>query len=264
MFRKFLRRLFSRPGGQGPRARLSTTEQPTLIYAIGDVHGCMAELVALELEITRDAAPVEGEKWIIMLGDYVDRGPRSADVLDHLTTAAPDGFRHICLAGNHETMMLHFLEDPTLDSDWLLLGGEATLVSYGINMMAFRRASRRARRVMLTSHIPSKHIEFLAELPVLLSLPGLNFVHAGLRPGVPLDQQIELDLLWMREPFLSQSGSIAGVTIHGHTPVAAPVVVDNRVGIDTGAFATGTLTAVRIGRDSSIAFLATNGHARPK
>lgn len=242
-----------------PRARLVSTARPAVIYAIGDVHGCMTELAALEREIARDAAQFEGEKWIVMLGDYVDRGPHSADVLGHLTAAAPQGFRRICLAGNHETMMLQFLSNPALDSEWLLFGGEATLSSYGIDLRAFRRASRFARFAVLESQIPSEHIVFLTELPVLLSLPGLNFVHAGLRPGLPLDQQVEQDMLWIREPFLSQSGKIAGVTIHGHTPVLVPVAVDNRICIDTGAFASGTLTAARIGCDGVIKFLATKG-----
>jgi serine/threonine protein phosphatase 1 len=224
----------------------------------------MAELAALELEIARNAAGFDGEKWIVMLGDYVDRGPRSAEVLGHLIAAAPTGFERICLAGNHESMMLQFLHHPTLDSAWLLLGGEETLRSYGVDMNAFRRASHATRRAMLTSSIPSEHVEFLTELPVLLSIPGFNFVHAGLRPGVPLEQQSELDLLWIREPFLSQSGSMAAVTVHGHTPFSAPVCVDRRVGIDTGAFASGVLTAARIGRNGTIVFLATEGNKMAK
>lgn len=258
----FLMRLLHQRFAQTPRPRprLISTEKPSVIYAIGDVHGCMAELTALELQIVEDAAPFTGEKWIVMLGDYVDRGPYSADVLDHLTASAPIGFKRICLVGNHETMMLKFLDDPALDCEWLQFGGEATLTSYGIDVMNFRRSPSATRRAILKSYIPSEHIEFMTQMPVLLALPGLNFVHAGLRPGLPLEQQVEQDLLWIREPFLSQSSSLVGRTIHGHTPVLEPVVIDNRVGIDTGAYASGILTAARVPRDGELSFLATKGH----
>lgn len=256
--RRFIERLLGRAEATGPdRPHLSATAWPELVYAIGDVHGCLNELVELERLIVQDAASVAGEKWIVMLGDYVDRGPASAAILDRLCAAPPAGFSRICLAGNHETMMLKFLQSPSSDSDWLRFGGMETLASYGIDTVAFAKVPVVARHNLLGSHIPPEHVELLQSFALSLQLPGTVFVHAGLRPGVAVEQQTEADLLWIREPFLSDSAPWPFRVVHGHTPVAAPEIMPHRIGIDTGAFATGVLTALRLNVEGDLLLLNT-------
>lgn len=244
---EFLKRLMAaKPGPQMARNRLNSAQWPDAIYAVGDVHGCLKELLALEALIAADASAFEGETWLVMLGDYVDRGPDSAGVLDRLCARPPEGMRRISLAGNHEVMMLAFLADPHPNSDWLRFGGTETLQSYGIDIDRLLRLPRNGRIAMLSSFVPTEHIEFLQGLPIMLTVPGAVFAHAGIRPGVPLEAQAEEDLLWIREPFLTGPAGIEQRVVHGHTPVAEPVVLADRLGLDTGAFATGRLTAARL------------------
>nr|WP_295884926.1 metallophosphoesterase family protein [uncultured Devosia sp.] len=261
--RRFIQRLLGRAEApERTRPRLNAVSWPALVYAIGDVHGCLKELEELERRIVQDGIGVSGDKWIVMLGDYVDRGPASAAVLDRLCSAPPAGFRRICLAGNHETMMLKFLRSPSLDSDWLRFGGMETLASYGIDIDALGTVSITARRNLLGSHIPNEHIDLLESLPTSLQLPGIVFAHAGVRPGIPLEDQTEADLLWIREPFLSDAQLRPFRVVHGHTPVTAPEVLSNRIGIDTGAFATGVLTALRLDASGDLLFLNTSAAKR--
>lgn len=255
-----LGRLFGGPALSGPpasqRQRLVAQEWPAAIYAVGDVHGCLAEMRALEGQIVEDGSAIDGEKWIVYLGDYIDRGPASAGVLDHLTARAPAGFRRICLVGNHEVMALEFFRNPRPRADWLAFGGQETLASYGLSLSALS-TSLRANQALLQSHIPSEHIAFLEDLPLSLSVPGYAFVHAGIRPGVPLESQQEDDLLWIREVF-HEAPALPGLRIvHGHTPAAAPVLADARICLDTGAFATGILTAARLTPDGAIRIFNT-------
>ncbi|MGV8955667.1 MAG: metallophosphoesterase family protein [Cypionkella sp.] len=258
MIRQLMGRMFSASTAkQDVRERLRATQWPRVIYAIGDVHGCRDELVQLESLIAADAASLTGEKWIVMLGDYVDRGPHSAAVLDRLCARPPSGFRRICLVGNHETMMLAFMSAPDSSAEWLKFGGVETLASYGIDVESFMRANPKARHQILASYIPTEHIEFLQSLPVLLALPDTLFVHAGIRPGFGIEDQIEDDLLWIREPFLSHPNPLGIRVVHGHTPVSQPEIVGNRIAVDTGAFGTGILTAVRMSLDRPPEFLNT-------
>ena len=247
-----LRSLFGAAPAQPQRSErehLSAPEWPAVVYAIGDVHGCLVELRGLEQRIVEDAADIEGEKWLVYLGDLVDRGPDSVGVLDRLLARPPQGFRRICLAGNHEIMMLGFLENPASQPEWLQFGGQQTLASYGIDAARLLATPARQRRAILDSHVPQDHVEFLAELPLTLSLPGVVFVHAGLRPDVPLDRQAENDLLWIREEFFQAPPLPGRLVVHGHTPARDVVIVPGRICVDTGAFATGRLTAVRLSRD---------------
>lgn len=238
------------------RPRLSAATRPALVYAIGDVHGCLDELRRLEQLIQIDAADVVGEKWIVLLGDYIDRGPQSAQVIDHLIAPPPDGFRRFTLAGNHEQMLLDFLAAPRHATDWLSCGGLDTLASYGIE--ARDGAMEPAAVAMaLEARMPRSHLDWLRQLPVSLELPGFVFVHAGLRPGRTLAEQDEGDLLWIREPFLDVPGGAGIVVVHGHTPETEPVLRSWRVGVDTAAFATGRLTSARIDAGGAISFLAS-------
>jgi len=242
------RNLFAPPSALPVRARPHLLAQtwPAVVYAVGDVHGCLAHLRALEALIVADAAEVAGEKWIVMLGDYVDRGPRSAEVLDHLMARPPAGFQRFCLAGNHEAMMLDFLAAPSAGSPWLTFGGVETLASYGIDAGAVNWNDTNRARAIIDSHIPVEHLDFLRKCPLYLALPGTLMVHAGIRPGIALERQQEADLLWIRQPFLGAELPDGERVVHGHTPAQEPVVTKSRLGIDTGAFATGVLTAARL------------------
>jgi serine/threonine protein phosphatase 1 len=215
--------------------RLAVPERPRLLYAIGDVHGCLDALLALEARIVADAGDAEGEKWLVHLGDYVDRGPQSAEVIEHLLGPAPDGFRRICLCGNHDAAMLGVLHGSLPIEDWLALGGDATLRSYGLDprgLVGFRLGrSAASRRHKLLAHIPEDHIAFLEGLPYLLTVPGYVFVHAG---------------LWIRDEFLLSDHDFGVRVVHGHTIAEEPELLPHRIGLDTGCFATGRLTALRI------------------
>lgn len=248
--------LFRQPAPPAPRPHLSAADWPAVVYAVGDVHGCLDELRALDSNIAEDAAAIEGEKWIVMLGDYIDRGSNSAGVIDRLNAAPPAGFRRICLAGNHETMMLRFLDAPDPNDDWLKFGGQETLYSYGISLPAGNRLKRKQLKALLDSHIPREHIAFLRELPLTLSLPGTVFVHAGLRPGIDsVERQHEGDLLWIRDEFFDAPPTRDRLVVHGHTPAPEPVSLPGRICVDTGAFATGTLTAARLQQGEPVVFL---------
>lgn len=240
------------------RLRLEVESHPALIYAIGDVHGCLAELRALEDVIFKDAKKVSGQKWIVMLGDYVDRGSHSAQVIDHMLAPVPQGFERICLAGNHEQAMMRFLEAPKASDRWLGFGGVETLLSYGISTDVLHRHSHKSRhfKQALDSYIPQEHIDFLHELPICLKTPALFFTHAGVRPNVPLDEQKDRDLMWIRDEFLTAPEHGERIIVHGHTPVDMPVYEDGRVNVDTGAFGTGRLSAARIVPGGEISFLS--------
>jgi serine/threonine protein phosphatase 1 len=214
------------------------------IYAIGDVHGCDGLLAALHAQIAADlgARPV-GRATLVHLGDYVDRGPDSAAVLARIAGPPPAaGLRVVNLRGNHEDMMRAALADPPpAAQSWLANGGAATLACWGIGPDLPPRAW--AARIDAWVH------RTLAGLAPSHRAGGYLFVHAGVRPYVPLDRQDPNDLMWIREPFLSSDADFGAVVVHGHTPRPAPEERDNRIGIDTGAVAGGRLTAVVLEAD---------------
>lgn len=228
--------------------RLAVEADPAAIYAIGDVHGCLDHLLALEESIVADAANIAGERWIVMLGDVVDRGERSAQVLDHLLGPPPAGLRRFSLMGNHEVMMLDFIRRPSPASAWLEFGGRETLLSYGVPLEAlmYGRFGAREARQIVDTYIPGDHIEFLEELPVLLETPSTLLVHAGIRPGVSIAQQADADLVGFRDNFEATYAEYGKVVVHGHTIREEPLVTSNRIAIDTGAYFTGRLTAIRL------------------
>jgi len=230
------------------------------VYAIGDIHGRDDLLASLlqRVEMDAKAAPVERD-ILIYLGDYVDRGLQSKQVLDRLTGHPLAGFEHVFLKGNHEQALLQFLSDPAFGKTWKYYGGLETLHSYGINELtltddpaAFERAREHFAEVL-----PEAHRHFLETLQVSAELGGYFFAHAGVRPGISLNRQIEEDLLWIREEFLQSSASFGKIVIHGHTPGEEVVVRRNRIGIDTGAYMTGVLTALVLEGDEK-RFIQTN------
>lgn len=233
--------------GLRPRLAIEPGTYST-IYAVGDVHGCLDPLLALEDGIGEDASLREGRKLIVMLGDYVDRGPQSAAVLYHLSAAPPAGFDRICLRGNHDDAFLDYLEgDPA--GDWFLdHGAEATLRSYGVDPEAHGPfiASNFALRQAVRAAVPVAHVEFLQQMPVLVTVGDDVFVHAGIRPGRPLAEQVDEDLLWIRRSFMDLGPGLPVRVFHGHTPTSTPHVSAERVGLDTGCYRTGRLTAARL------------------
>jgi serine/threonine protein phosphatase 1 len=235
------------------RTRLTFERWPAAIYAIGDVHGCLTQLLDIEAQMLADGATIKGEKWLVTLGDYVDRGPASAGVINHLLDPPPEGWRRVALLGNHEQMMLNFLGDPFGHFYWLDQGGTETLASYGIDLKRrFDEDSPDAGFAReLARAIPAEHREFVAGLPIALSLPGWLFVHAGIRPGLPLDLQDDDDLIWIRSEFLEVERTDGLRVVHGHTPGPEPFVTASRIGLDTGCFYTGRLSGMRITPDGT-------------
>jgi len=246
-----------------PHPRLAFHDWPAAIYAIGDVHGCYDQLLELEAVIAADGRDLDGEKWLVTLGDYIDRGPRSADVIAHVMGPAPAGFRRFSLFGNHESLLLDFIDNPAATPDYLEWGGLRTLASYGIDLdYPPLRASAPVRRLLLDA-LPPEHLRFIAELPIYLSLPGWLFVHAGIRPGVPLAGQTNDDLIWIRAPFLTSQLTGGLRVVHGHTPGPDIVVTPHRIDVDTRCFSTGRLSAVRVTPDGHTKFFTVEGPPAP-
>lgn len=234
----------------------------TLVYAIGDVHGCPGLLDALLARIAPDAEGFGAQRRVLVfVGDYIDRGPDSAGVIERVAAGLPDGFEALHLKGNHEDLMLDFLAgaDSQALALWLYNGGDATLASYGVEA-AFPAApgDAAACRDALLAALPAHHRAFLDRLRLSAALGDYFFAHAGVMPGVPLERQEPHDLMWIRHAFLESREDFGRVVVHGHTPVERPEVRDNRIGIDTGAFVTGRLTALRLHGEGR-AFLDTHG-----
>ncbi|MBS3648604.1 metallophosphoesterase [Pseudaminobacter sp. 19-2017] len=236
------------------RARLRLDTAGVAIYAVGDVHGCLDELLSLERAIVADGKDLPARKLIIMLGDYVDRGPASSQVLEHLIAPAPAGFERICLAGNHEVMMLDYIDGRLGLADWMSMGAAATLHSYGIDQERLVQVYRSSRQVdeVIRKAIPAPHVAFLRSMPILVEAPRFIFVHAGVRPELDIAQQTDDDLVLIRSEFYKHSAQLKKYVVHGHTPTAEPKLEDKRVNIDTGAVFGGKLTALRIWQDKGL------------
>ncbi|MGH6958721.1 MAG: metallophosphoesterase family protein [Caulobacteraceae bacterium] len=221
------------------------------IYAIGDVHGCSKLLEQLLASIVKDAATAGGPQRpvVVLMGDYVDRGEDSRGVIDQAVALAQSGrFEVHALKGNHEDTLLAFLTDPAVGPTWADFGGLETLASYGVapprpraGAAAWAKASED-----LGEALPPAHLAFFSRLELTVSFGDYLFVHAGVRPGVPLARQSEHDLLWIRDEFLRASAPSEKTVVHGHTPELEPFLGAHRIGIDTGAYATGVLTAVKL------------------
>ena len=218
------------------------------LYAIGDVHGCLDQLKEPMDKIQEDAEGREADRRVLIyLGDYVDRGRRCRETIDYVLAGPPDGFEQICLRGNHEEAFEKFMCEPEEQSAWLTFGGAATCNSYGVDIAAASLSDEVSLVEWLNEKlgeaVPSEHKAFLSDLQLSHEEGDYLFVHAGVRPGVPLGEQRAHDLMWIRKDFLLSSADHGKVIVHGHTPENEPVLRTNRIGVDTGACYGGLLTA---------------------
>jgi serine/threonine protein phosphatase 1 len=255
MFKKFARGLF---GGQPvPRGK-----EGARAYAVGDVHG---RLDLLEIMISRIEEDI-GQRpprrnFVIFLGDLIDRGPDSAGVVRRLRTWRPQGVRQAFLKGNHEEVLLRMLggEKGILPS-WLKFGGAECARSYSLDPEELATMTEEEALARLRCAVPAGDREFLESFGDTFRFGDYLFVHAGIRPGVALEAQDPFDLRWIREPFLSEVAEHGYIVIHGHTIVDEVEVRPNRIGIDTGAYRSGVLTALAI-EDERRWTLSTAGSA---
>jgi serine/threonine protein phosphatase 1 len=225
---------------------LPSTDSGERIYAIGDIHGRYDLLQLLIERIGRHSAtlPPTRSLYVIFIGDIVDRGPQSAEVMGMLYDLQRKSGKVIVLLGNHEDVMVQAL-DGDLDAlrRWLAVGGDTTLASFGIAPLRsdedLRDYLNRARRV-----VPREWTTWLRQLPLSVQSGGYHFVHAGVRPGVALDRQSREDMLWIRDEFLEDERAYGAVVVHGHSIVPEAEIRANRICIDTGAYRTGMLTAI--------------------
>lgn len=221
-----------------------------VVWAVGDVHGRLDLLKPLVEAILADAAEtVADRKVVIFLGDYIDRGPESRGVIRYLVDLPKDaGIEWRFLKGNHEEAMLDFLDDPSTGPTWCEYGGDATLASYGLRLPQMKHKPEAWKHLAddLDHKVTPAERAFLKGLELSLSVGDYFFAHAGARPGVPLDQQSERDLMWIRNSFLDSEDGFEKVVVHGHTPAAEVHVDRRRIGIDTKAYSSGILSAVRL------------------
>jgi serine/threonine protein phosphatase 1 len=241
-----IRRFFER--------QLSSSQQPAAapcvpagvrVYAIGDVHGRVDLLDQLHDLIEADMARDQPQSaHVIYLGDYVDRGPDSAGVLDRLSGPEPQGLRRSLLKGNHEDMLLQVLTNQAAPSQWRRLGGQETMLSYRIDIHAALAEGAADLAGLLSAAMPPGHREMLDRLEHFTVLGDYFFCHAGIRPGIALDRQAPHDLMWIRHEFLDSRANHGRVIVHGHSPVDQVDIRSNRINIDTGAFATGRLSCL--------------------
>jgi serine/threonine protein phosphatase 1 len=250
-FRKLFAETGAAPSFDSVGVEISA-EENTVVYAIGDIHGRFDLLRLAESKIIEDIGP-GSEAVVVYLGDYIDRGPESRGVLEHLRAGAAPNFRRICLRGNHDESFRRFLETPLEERGWLELGGKQTLRSYGLSpdLIFDAKMNVDVIREFLDARVPRSHREFLSAMPHWARFGDYVFVHAGLQPGVKLEEQEPNNLMWIREPFLSSGPKLPFTVIHGHTPGQAISYGPNRIGIDTGAYATGILTVLKVTKDGT-------------
>ncbi|WP_298241523.1 metallophosphoesterase family protein [uncultured Bradyrhizobium sp.] len=233
----------TRPRRSTPKPQLP---EGVRIYAISDIHGCahllqpMLRVIDADVACSRPRYAVE-----VFMGDYIDRGPDTRSTLDVLVERSRRG-NAVFLKGNHEAFLVRVFEDPSLFEDWIAVGGTQTLMSYGLAPPDLKRDEPASILRDLIRAMPTEHLEFLDNLRLSFSCGDFFFVHAGVRPGVPLADQTERDLLWIREEFLRSEEQFGKYIVHGHTPVRNAEFLTNRVNIDTGAYATGNLTLMSI------------------
>jgi serine/threonine protein phosphatase 1 len=217
-------------------------------YAIGDVHGrldLLEQLLArIHSELQRKPA---AQTLLVFVGDLIDRGPSSAQVVERLRTYRREGIRPVFILGNHEEVLLRILRgDAQLITKWRWFGGSECLQSYGVDPAQMAHLTDEEALSLVRAAIPKNHVKFLESFVDSCRFGDYLFVHAGIRPGIELEQQSQADLRWIREPFLLDESDYGFVVVHGHTIKAEVDERPNRIGIDTGAYRTDVLTALAI------------------
>lgn len=238
----------------------------TPIYAISDIHGDLLKLLEVQDRVARDAAKHGLTDYtIIHIGDLVDRREDSKGVIDHLMAGIADGKPWVVLKGNHDRMMQWFMEDPDRPDDhlkpgysWLYhrIGGRETLASYGVTYG--EEFDKHDVHKMALPAIPTAHLDFIRDLPSYVETDKYIFAHAGIRPDVPMSEQSEDDLVWIRAPFFEHTESFGKLVIHGHTIVDQVTDYGNRINIDTGA-AYGDAISVVFVDDTGVVELDADG-----
>jgi serine/threonine protein phosphatase 1 len=229
-------------------------------YAVGDIHGRLDLLDALLRRVEEDIAARPPRKtYIVFLGDLVDRGPDSAGVVERLRTWRPRHGKPVFLGGNHEEVLLRILGgDASILPDWLKFGGAECARSYGIDVDALRRMEDDEAIAAIRAGVPRAHREFLEHFADTFAFGDYLFVHAGIRPGLAIEDQDPRDLRWIRDPFLSDAKEHGFIVVHGHTIVPEVDERPNRIAIDTGAYHSGVLTALGV-EEAERWFIATGG-----
>jgi len=227
-----------------PSASLARVPPGQRVYALGDIHG-RADLFAALIDAIEadDAGRRFAATTIVLLGDLIDRGPDSAVVLA-LAQEWQRSRRLRILCGNHEEMLLESLVNLDTLRNFLRYGGRETVLSFGIDADKYDAATYEELQALMTCRIPEATIAFIRSFEDQVRIGDYLFVHAGIRPGVAPENQQRSDLLWIREPFLSYAGNLGAVVVHGHTIFDQVDMQDHRIGIDTGAYLTGRLTAI--------------------
>lgn len=244
-----LKSLFKAP------AKVAPSHIGRLTYGVGDIHGRLDLFEKMIERIRFDSAGIGEKPLIVLLGDYIDRGPASRQVLDRILRLREETWCDVeALMGNHEEALLQFLREPGYGVSWVEYGGGATLASYGVAVPAMRTDPEawEAVRDAFLEVLPRSHIEMLSGLRVSLQTDDYLFVHAGVNPDVPLSEQGAQEFLWIRAPFLASEKACDYVVVHGHTPEEEPSNQRWRIGLDTGAYATGILTGMRLLRDERV------------
>jgi serine/threonine protein phosphatase 1 len=244
-------KIFSRFMQREPAAFASRIADNTRLYAIGDIHGRLDLLEQILARIEQDEAcnPTSANSRLVFLGDYVDRGLQSAEVIERLMllqSGIPEK-APVFLRGNHEDVLLRVAQgiaDPEMLASWLGYGGRETLASYGVSSRLLYGDDIDAVTAAAQQVVPVAHQTFLGGLDLSYDSGDYMFVHAGIHPGRALDDQREHDLLWIREPFLSSREDFGKIIVHGHSITTTVDIKPNRIGIDTGAYATNKLTAL--------------------
>lgn len=255
-----------------PRQRPSAEPRPhtpkgVALYAIGDIHG-RSDLLEPLLEAATNEAALGKRTIVVGLGDYVDRGPDTPGVVDRLLELADrPGVETHCLRGNHDQLLLDFLGDHSLGPYWSRVGGRETLEAYGVEAPRDRRQldAWRVARDAFAANLPERHLAFFRNLDLSFTWGDYFFAHAGALPGIPLGQQTAQDLLWIRQAFLEDDRRFERVVVHGHTVHEDAFADHRRVGLDTGAFMTGMLSACRFeGNDRILIQAMERPHGRPE
>lgn len=227
-----------------PATPLPSVPPGTRVYAVGDIHGRLdlfdALIAAIEADDKRRAP---AQTTVVLLGDLIDRGADSAGVI--AAARAWQARRKVrILCGNHEEMFLRCFDDLGLFRHFLRYGGRETVLSYPIDQARWNAADLEEGQAMMREAVPEADLSFIRSFEDRVVIGDYGFVHAGILPGVPLSEQSLGDLRWIREPFLSHSGDHGFVIVHGHSITQMPVIRSNRIGIDTGAYSSGQLTAL--------------------